>query len=138
MASLWEPDAGEEEMQIIEQAFESAWSLYPRKKGKAAALRHWMKLSWTDRNDLVVRLKLFATEWSRASDENLRFCPHGSRWFNGLWRDDVEETLADIKRIIGRGSHERVSKEYDEPPSFGRSQEQRGAGEAGPNRRTQR
>ena len=121
-----------------EARFEEAWSIYPRKQGKAAARRKFLRMADVDRGVLCVKLIPFAAEWAKAPKDKIKYCPHGSTWFNGKWEDDLQETLADIKRIIGRGSHERVSQEYDEPPSFGRSQEQRGAGEAGPNRRTQR
>ena len=72
--------------------FDSFWSVYPRKVGKAQARKAWDKLKPTD--DVVkqiaenIALRLKHGEWS---DVNKTFIPHASTYLNNArWEDEVE------------------------------------------------
>lgn len=72
--------------------FESFWTVYPRKVGKAQARKAWDKLKLDD--DTVkliaenIALRLKHGEWS---DVNKTFIPHASTYLNNArWEDEVE------------------------------------------------
>lgn len=72
--------------------FESFWTVYPRKVGKAQARKAWDKLNLDD--DTVkliaenIALRLKHGEWS---DVNKTFIPHASTYLNNArWEDEVE------------------------------------------------
>ena len=72
--------------------FESFWSVYPRKVGKAQAKKAWDKLKLDD--DTVkmiaenIALRIKHGEWS---DANKTFIPHASTYLNNArWEDEVE------------------------------------------------
>lgn len=74
---------------IINQdnTFDQFWSAYPRKIGKAAALKAWNK----HKPDIDLVLK--ALEWQKKSPQwfknNGIYIPHGSTWINGSrWLDE--------------------------------------------------
>lgn len=72
--------------------FESFWTVYPRKVGKAQARKAWDKLNLN--NDTVmliaenIALRIKHGEWS---DANKTFIPHASTYLNNArWEDEVE------------------------------------------------
>jgi hypothetical protein len=72
--------------------FDSFWSVYPRKVGKAQARKAWDKIKPTD--DVVkqiaenIALRLKHGEWS---DVNKTFIPHAATYLNNArWEDEVE------------------------------------------------
>ena len=75
--------------------FESFWSVYPRKVGKAQARKSWDKLKLND--DTVkmiaenIALRIKYGEWS---DANKTFIPHAATYLNNArWEDEVEQKL---------------------------------------------
>jgi hypothetical protein len=81
--------------------FESFWSVYPRKVGKAQARKSWDKLKLND--DTVkmiaenIALRIKYGEWS---DANKTFIPHASTYLNNArWEDEVEApTLTNVAK----------------------------------------
>lgn len=75
--------------------FESFWSVYPRKVGKAQARKAWDKLKLND--DTVkmiaenIALRIKYGEWS---DANKTFIPHAATYLNNArWEDEVEQKV---------------------------------------------
>jgi uncharacterized protein YdaU (DUF1376 family) len=74
---------------IINQdnTFNQFWNSYPRKVGKTAALKAWLK------HDPDIDLVLKALEWQKKSPQwfknNGLYIPHASTWINGSrWLDE--------------------------------------------------
>jgi hypothetical protein len=105
----------------LDESFDEVWKIYPRKKGKTMALRKWRRMSQADRELLAKVIVPFAAKWKGALPDRMKYCPHGSTWFNKeLWRDDLQDTLADVDRVAKDGnSHEQVDEAFAEPPRFG-------------------
>ena len=79
--------------------FESFWTVYPRKVGKAQARKAWDKLKLDE--DTVkmiaenIALRIKYGEWS---DANKTFIPHASTYLNNArWEDEVEQQV--VKQI---------------------------------------
>lgn len=69
--------------------FDTFWSCYPNKQGKAEARRHWSRLDPPDRLDAIAALEVWCEFWQLAGTEQ-RFIPHGSTWVcQRRWEDDV-------------------------------------------------
>jgi hypothetical protein len=80
--------------------FESFWTVYPRKVGKAQAKKAWDKLKLDD--DTVrmiaenIALRIKHGEWS---DANKTFIPHASTYLNNArWEDEVDATQRVAKK----------------------------------------
>lgn len=80
--------------------FESFWTVYPRKVGKAQAKKAWDKLKLDD--DTVrmiaenIALRIKHGEWS---DANKTFIPHASTYLNNArWEDEVDTTQRVAKK----------------------------------------
>ena len=77
-----------------EQAFDEFWQLYPRKVGKEAAKKKWLKLN----PSCELKEKIFAAARAQSKQEqwtkdNGQFIPHPTTWLNqGRWDDVVEYT----------------------------------------------
>jgi hypothetical protein len=73
-------------------SFEPVWSAYPRKVGKAAALKAWEKLKPDSK---LVAIILAAIDEQAASLKwrlEPQFIPHCSTWLNGQrWLDEIEK-----------------------------------------------
>lgn len=72
--------------------FESFWTVYPRKVGKAQAKKAWDKLNLNDSTVMLIAeniaLRIKHGEWS---DANKTFIPHASTYLNNArWEDEVE------------------------------------------------
>lgn len=73
--------------------FDLFWSTYPKKAGKADALKSWKRI----RPDLALQEKISAkvTEFKACADwhrENGRYIPHPATWLNrGGWEDQVTQ-----------------------------------------------
>ena len=72
--------------------FESFWTVYPRKVGKAQAKKAWDKLNLNDNTVMLIAeniaLRIKHGEWS---DANKTFIPHASTYLNNArWEDEVE------------------------------------------------
>lgn len=70
--------------------FEEFWKLYPRREGKAAALKSWQRLSMPQKRKAYVSLKTQISELiKRAGDMRGNFCPLPATWINqGRFDDD--------------------------------------------------
>jgi|GEM_PF-1741420 len=66
--------------------FDEFWSLWPRKEGKAAAVKAWAKATAKiDPLDLLERVGVYTQHRNRPAVE---FVPHASTWLNGeRWND---------------------------------------------------
>lgn len=75
--------------------FESFWTVYPRKVGKAQAKKAWDKLNLNDDTVMLIAeniaLRIKHGEWS---DANKTFIPHASTYLNNArWEDEVEQQV---------------------------------------------
>jgi hypothetical protein len=83
-----DPPANVIQVQVVPSSgFATFWTAYPRKTGKAVALKAWQKL-----RPPIDRV-LAALEWQRASPDWLKdggqFIPHPATWLNGgRWDDE--------------------------------------------------
>lgn len=75
----------------VEADFESLWALYPNKKGKKEALRHykaWIKKSSKNTKE-VMQTKLDSfLHYLKVRGTAPEYVPYGSTWFNGRYDDD--------------------------------------------------
>ena len=82
---------------IYSAEFESFWKDYPKKVGKGAAEKSWLKNN--PPLDVVlsaIEIQKNTEQWSK---ENGQYIPHPATWLNGKrWEDEVEEDK--IKTII--------------------------------------
>lgn len=78
--------------------FDAFWSEYPRKDGKAAAVKAWPKAcKKLDPPRLVAAAKYWSGLWQRAGFEK-GFIPHASTWLNGeRWNDEPPTPRAPAK-----------------------------------------
>lgn len=78
----------------IEQEFEILWSMYPRKKGKANALKAYKKAR--KENVPFEAIKQGVENYSRDCQRNKteeQYIKHGSSWFNQqCWQDEYSAT----------------------------------------------
>lgn len=88
-------DSSESPTQIYESEFEQLWTLYPKKQGKKAALRHykaWRKQS-KDNTFEVMKEKLEKyIRFLKLKQTPLEYTLNGSTWFNGRFDDDLDMT----------------------------------------------
>lgn len=107
--------------------FETAWSRYPRKRGKADALRHFEA-------QIKTRLSLAALdsaitnyiEECRILETGDKYMKHGSTFFNGDWKDFVDGTwkppAASVSRD-GNGSRPDPPSKMRTAAEFGQKSE---------------
>ncbi len=71
--------------------FEVVWKLYPRKLGKEEAFKFFCSQVVTeeDNNNILKALENFKKDINLKGTEE-KFIPHGSTWFNKVWRDWIE------------------------------------------------
>ncbi|OUM01770.1 hypothetical protein [Variovorax sp. JS1663] len=70
--------------------FEAFYAAYPRKVGKQAALRAWLKLAPDEALQATILGALAAQRPHLDRRENGRFIPHASTWLNkGQWEDEI-------------------------------------------------
>lgn len=90
-------DSSESPTQIYESEFEQLWSMYPKKQGKKAALRHyktWRKRS-KDNTFEVMKEKLeHYLKFLKIKQTPLEYTLNGSAWFNGRFDDELDMTPA--------------------------------------------
>lgn len=71
----------------LENAFEEFWKVYPRKAGKEAARKAFVKAFKCDGDEVVAGAARFANDPYLPQDKN--FIPHPATWLNaGRWSDD--------------------------------------------------
>lgn len=74
----------------LEEEFEIIWNEYPNKKGKANALKSYIKSrkKGTTKEEVINGLKNYLT-YIKAEKINQQYIKHGSTWFNQeCWNDD--------------------------------------------------
>lgn len=69
--------------------FETVWSKYPKKLGKTAAERHFLKTVFNDQDLADINKALDNFLNSKQGKGDPQYIPHGSTWFNN-WRDWVD------------------------------------------------
>lgn len=76
---------------VLEQRFhDDFWPLYPRKAGKADALRAWLKLK--PGNDLTIQIMeaVHAQCLHNWKGQDIQYIPHASTWLNNRrWEDEI-------------------------------------------------
>lgn len=73
-----------------QSSFDSFWQLYPRRVGKAAALKSWAKINLESVPDILeaVRRQKTLDSWQR---NNGQYIPHPATWLNNKrWEDELE------------------------------------------------
>lgn len=95
-----------------EALFEQFWQAYPKKTGKQAALKVWVKLK--DRVQ-VLRLCLQALSWQRSSEQWLKdggqYVPNPATYLNqGRWDDQPQSVQSDGLSDIGRRNKENLQR----------------------------
>jgi hypothetical protein len=87
---------------IIEKEFEEIWQEYPRKQGKANALKSYIKVrkKGTDKEIIINGLKKYL-EYIKIEKIETKYIKQGSTWFNQeCWNDDYtikkEITTSDL------------------------------------------
>lgn len=78
----------------IARCFENFWSIYPRKIGKAAALRKFTKLVTSEKmaGTIIEAVRNQRRLNMLNPREKYRFCPHPATWLNqGRWEDTIQE-----------------------------------------------
>lgn len=69
--------------------FEQLWNLYPRKQGKAGALKKYKKICGKIDDDVIKRGIIAYTEYINNKQIDKQFVKMGSTWFNGeCWNDE--------------------------------------------------
>ncbi|MCJ7725651.1 MAG: hypothetical protein MUP76_04600 [Acidimicrobiia bacterium] len=69
--------------------FAEFWEQYPRKVGKAAALKAWSRMLQEERDRACDTIDLHTQMWA-AEGRGLDTIPHASTWLNGeRWEDEV-------------------------------------------------
>lgn len=96
----------------LEEEFDKAWELYPRKKGKEKARKYFER----DRNDgidfekILHGVKCYAAEVEKEKIEE-EFIKHGSTWFNGkYWADYEGLKLEDFSKQKSNGEKDTEPK----------------------------
>lgn len=79
--------------------FEEFWKVYPRREGKAAALKAWQRLKLPQKRRAYVALKAqLPGLQARARDPRGNFCPHAQTWINqGRFDDDLGQ-IGEVER----------------------------------------
>ena len=98
---------------VIEKEFESLWSLYPRKHGKANALKAYTKARKGNKEvyqkvEDGIKAYIAYLEKNRTDP---RYIAQGSTWFNQQrWLDDYTSGGGNDERIDGDTKKERTTK----------------------------
>lgn len=88
-------DSSESPTQIYESEFEQLWSMYPKKQGKKAALRHyktWRKRSKDNTFEAMKEKLEHYLKFLKIKQTPLEYTLNGSTWFNGRFDDELDIT----------------------------------------------
>ena len=88
-------DSSESPTQIYESEFEQLWSMYPKKQGKKAALRHyktWRKRSKNNTFETMKEKLERYLKFLKIKQTPLEYTLNGSTWFNGRFDDELDMT----------------------------------------------
>lgn len=93
----------------LERAFEEFWKVYPRKVGKDAAKKAFVKAHAQANGDVVLGAQRYANDPNLPADKN--FIPHPATWLNaGRWDDEplpYREKTAEEKAAWAKAENER-------------------------------
>jgi hypothetical protein len=82
--------------------FDSFWSIYPRKKDRASAVKAWRRLNRADRAAALQALPLHAAAWKREHPDTDQFVPFGATWLNKRrWEDEIRSRPAGA--VVSKG-----------------------------------
>ncbi len=85
-----ETNAKQNDLKELEKDFEEVWKAYPKKQGKEAAKKAYIKArkAGTSNCEIVAGLTQYIA-FIRANNTSERYIKHGSTWFNQkCWQDD--------------------------------------------------
>jgi hypothetical protein len=104
----------EESNSTHKKTFELFWTTYPKKVGKAKALKEWQKLKPTPElvNRIVEHLqKRIKTTWVK---ENKRFVVHPERFIRDCrWEDELEPVDRGIALKTNSGMAEKIKSKHN-------------------------
>ena len=80
---------------VVPDLFDAFWSLWPRKEGKADAVKAWAKA--IRKIDQTLLLELARTYVQHPNRPAKQFVPHGATWLNGERWNDGEPTAAESR-----------------------------------------
>lgn len=80
---------------VVPDLFDAFWSLWPRKEGKADAVKAWAKA--VRKIDQTLLLELARQYVQHPNRPAKQFVPHGATWLNGERWNDGEPTAAEVK-----------------------------------------
>jgi hypothetical protein len=91
--------------------FSVLWDLYPRKTGKASAVKAWTRLKEPDRQAALDALPAHVAYWE-SSRTAKHFIPHPATWLNGRrWEDELPESAPAGKSAPGMDMVRRLLEE---------------------------
>ena len=96
-SKTYEPKENKPSSAELTERFEKLWELYPRKKGKQDALRHYKKAIKEGATDEEIKqgIEEYVKE-IKAKGTKMDYIKHGSSWFYGKkWTDDYETETTD-------------------------------------------
>lgn len=91
----------------------SFWFVFPRKVGKAQALKAWLKLSDEERILADEGIREFAGSWTTRPPEEIRFCPHAATWLSGKRWEDKPEPLVPVVRAVVHKTQRDIETETE-------------------------
>jgi hypothetical protein len=82
--------------EVLSLGFPEFWTAYPRKVGKAAALKAWTKIApGLYLQERIVRAVERQRSWPQWVKDSGQFIPHPATWLNGRrWEDEQPEVTA--------------------------------------------
>jgi len=92
---------------VVVSDFDVFWLAYPKKVGKEAARKAWMKAKDKPGIESIVtavRRQKNSEQWTK---DHGQFIPHPATWLNqGRWADEVtEKPLSGLERFLARGTN---------------------------------
>lgn len=100
------------DVEAVDQ-FEDFWKAYPRKTGKAQAVKAWSKLRPGDQAQAISILPEHVAYWHRAGTAT-QFIPHPATWLNGRrWEDELPsaDQTRTRREAPGMGAVRRLMEE---------------------------
>ena len=103
------------DMQLQDRRFAEFWALYPRKVGKEAARKAWMRIKPSlSHHDLILSTVQVSKKCEQWIKDNGCFIPNPATWLNqGRWDDEVQPaSTGQVKHSTGvRGNF--AQREYE-------------------------
>ena len=93
--------------------FDDFWQTYPRKTGKAQAVKSWGKLKPDDQEEAIRILPEHVAYWHRTGTAT-QFIPHPATWINGRrWEDELPsgDQTRTRREAPGMGAVRRLMEE---------------------------